>query len=128
MKKEGYFEIISDTTGLQKELWYSITNSKEFWENNFTGNYYLRRFENERYREIECATVAEAKQKAQEHFKKTILKLFFKSQTKDNKTDLWAIVGAYFGAFYSGKSDYKIAQDVIDDLDKKFDISYKNNV
>lgn len=72
-KKQGLFEILSDVKELG--ITYHIRNYKYWGDRIVSNKYYF--FETNGDTTIECDTVDDAKLKAQEHFKQTILKLFF---------------------------------------------------
>lgn len=71
-KEQGLFEILSDVKELN--ITYYIRNYK-YWGDDVSNKYYL--FQSNGDSMIECDTVDDAKLKAQEHFKQTVLKLFF---------------------------------------------------
>ena len=71
-KKRGLFEILSDVKELG--ITYHIRNYK-YWGDDVSNKYYF--FQSNDVSMIECDTVDDAKVKAQEHFKQTVLKLFF---------------------------------------------------
>lgn len=72
-KSQDLFEIISDIKELG--ITYHIRNYK-YWGDSISDKYYF--FQANGNDMIECDTVESAKIKAQEFFKQTVLKLFFK--------------------------------------------------
>lgn len=72
-KKQGLFETLSDVKELG--VTYHIRNYKYFGDKMEENKFYLM---TERQLDaIECDNIEDAKLKAQEHFKQTVLKLFF---------------------------------------------------
>jgi hypothetical protein len=71
-KEQGLFEILSDVKELG--ITYHIRNYK-YWGDDVSNKYYF--FQSNGDAMIECDTIDDAKLKAQEHFKQTVLKLFF---------------------------------------------------
>ncbi len=71
-KNSGLFEILADVKELG--ITYHIRNYK-YWGDSITDKYYFFQANGEEM--LECDSVDDAKLKAQEHFKQTILKLFF---------------------------------------------------
>lgn len=76
-KEQGLFEILSDVKELR--ITYHIRNYK-YWGDSISNKYYFFQ-ENNESSVIECDTVEDAKLKAQEYFKQTVLKLFFETQS-----------------------------------------------
>ena len=71
-KTRGLFEILSDVKELG--ITYHIRNYK-YWGDDVSDKYFF--FQANGDNMIECDTVDDAKVKAQEYFKQTVLKLFF---------------------------------------------------
>jgi hypothetical protein len=71
-KKSGLFEILADVKEL--DITYHIRNYK-FYSDKAGDKYYM--FSSNSTEMIECDSVEFGKEIAQEHFKQTILKLFF---------------------------------------------------
>ena len=71
-KNSGLFEILADVKELG--ITYHIRNYK-YWGDSITDKYYF--FQSNGEEMLECDSVDDAKLKAQEYFKQTILKLFF---------------------------------------------------
>jgi hypothetical protein len=72
-KEQGLFEILSDVKELN--ITYHIRNWKYFGDKMEKDKIYL--MSERQFDVIECDNIEDAKLKAQEHFKQTVLKLFF---------------------------------------------------